>query len=303
MKFYFAPMEGITTEVLRRSLHQNIFPMDRYFTPFIPAAKKMSKKIIRDISPESNPGMEVVPQVMSNVASEVLDLGEQLKAYGYQRLNVNLGCPSGTVTSKKRGSGFLTMPEELDRFLDELYEKTDMQISLKTRIGFYEVSEWEKLVSIYKKYPIDELIIHPRLREEYYNGSPHLEAFSYAVEQIPISLCYNGDIFTVEDYKHIVETFPTIDKVMLGRGVLARPDLVKEIKTGQKATAEELRNYHDQVLNDYKGIMSGDRDCLFKMKEFWSYFRESFPDSDKAWKKIKKTKTLQEYDVLINEIL
>lgn len=302
MKFYLAPMEGITGYIQRRAYHKHFGNVDRYFTPFIPAAKRMSKKIIRDISPENNPGMDVVPQIMSNKADEVIDLGNQLKAYGYDSLNINLGCPSGTVVSKKRGSGFLTMPEELDQFLYDVYDQTDMKVSIKTRIGFENEEEWGPLVDIYKKYPIDELIIHPRVRKDFYHGVPRLESFDLAVKEIPVSLCYNGDITSVSSYEEIATRYPTINKVMIGRGLLAHPNLIGDIKGESPMTKDTLRAYHDTLLADYEEMLCGERDPLFRMKEVWSYMRDSFEESDKYWKKIKKCMHMDEYHLIIDSM-
>ena len=180
MLYYAAPMEGITTYIYRRAHARFYGGIDKYFTPFI-AGKKMTTREVRDILPENNAGVALVPQILTNKAGDFLEIANRLAAYGYDTVNLNLGCPSGTVTAKKRGAGFLGEPEALDAFLYEIYEKCLLQISIKTRLGISDLREWESLLDIYARYPVQELIVHTRLLQEFYTGAPHPEAFAMAL--------------------------------------------------------------------------------------------------------------------------
>ncbi len=177
MKLYLAPMEGITTYIYRNAYAHYFGGIDKYFTPFI-ASKKMNRRELNEILPEHNEAIEVVPQILTNRADEFLQITKKIAEYGYQTVNLNLGCPSGTVTARKRGAGFLSVPDELDHFLYEIYDKSPIRISIKTRIGVDSVEEWEHLLALYQKYPVAELIIHARLQREQYRFTPHKEAFS-----------------------------------------------------------------------------------------------------------------------------
>lgn len=302
MELYLAPMEGITKIDFRKNLDKHFGGIDKYTTAFIPASKNLNKKQIRDLDARENEGMKLIPQLIGNNATEMLDMAHKMKDKGYDEININLGCPSGTVTSKKRGSGLLLYPDELDAFLSELFSILDMKISVKTRIGFYDPSEWETLLAIYAKYPFYELIIHPRVRQEFYSKTPHYDAFQRAVETINVPLVYNGDINSVSDFNRIQEMFPGIQRFMIGRGLIAKPYLARQIKGGAPATREELRLYHDELIERYLSIFSGPKDMIFHMKEIWSYFRESFCDTDKYWKKLKKSSDLLEYKQAVNQI-
>lgn len=325
MNLYLAPLEGITTYVYRRAYEQNFGGIDRYFTPFI-VNKKLGQREIEGLLPENNPGGMLIPQIMSNRAEDFIQVSKEIASYGYDEVNLNLGCPSGTVVSKKRGAGFLAYPNELDAFLSEIYDKCPIKISIKTRIGLEDENEWENLLSIYEKYPMEELIIHPRLRTDYYKAPVRMEAFAKAVQQINVPVCYNGEINSPEDVKKIKEVFPQIDRIMIGRGILRYPYLVSQIraaeagkmlsstqnsceaksKTESGMTELELKNrmrvFHDQLLDDYCDIMSGERNALFKMKEIWSYMGASFEDADKYLKKIKKANHLTDYKIAVNEL-
>lgn len=299
---YMAPMEGLTGYVWRNAYHRNFGNVDRYFTPFI-TNKKLNYKEINDILPEHNAGMEVVPQILTNRAEDFLCIVKELQQYGYDKVNLNLGCPSGTVVSKNRGAGFLGVPEQLDVFLAEIFDKCPIEISIKTRIGKIDADEWEDLLSIYEKYPMEELIIHPRVQRDFYRNTVNLDAFALAAETSHQTLCYNGDICTEADYERIVTRFPKVERVMIGRGILKNPFLVEQIRTGQTQEAKSrLRTYHDDILSGYAKVMYGDSPTLFKMKELWVYLSEQFTTPEKYMKKIRKCERLRDYEIVVDAL-
>jgi tRNA-dihydrouridine synthase len=207
------------------------------------------------------------------------------------------------VVAKNRGSGFLSMPVELDRFLDGIFRQCPLRISVKTRIGRQDWEDWEELLTIYNRYPLAELIVHPRIQKDFYKNPVKREAFKMAVEKSRHSLCYNGDIFSVEDYKSLTEQFPGVDKVMLGRGIIKNPGLVGELAGDTAAvTGEELRTFHDEILDGYLTVMSGERNTLFRMKELWGYMGENFPEGEKMLKKIRKATRLVDYRAAVDEL-
>ena len=278
-QFYFAPLEGITTYIYRNLHHQKFGSMDKYFTPFVSPTSNhdFKSRAKKDVIPEHNQGIPVVPQILSNRSDEFVYTASRLIEYGYDEINLNLGCPSGTVVSKGRGSGFLAKPEELNRFLDDIFSQCEV---------------------IYNRYPIEELTIHPRIRDDYYKNTPNLDMFEYAVEHSKNPLCYNGDITTVEEYERFCERFPTIEAIMIGRGLIANPGLVREIQTGEKMQKDELHVFLRELKADYQACMP-DLPVLFKMKEIWSYLVNWYPNGKKVWKKVRKTNRLIEYDKLM----
>lgn len=305
MRYYLAPLEGITTYIYRRAYHTYYRPMDKYFTPFlVPHTKKdFNAREKNDILPEHNSGMYVVPQILANDAKGFLNTIEKLKVYGYEEVNLNLGCPSKTVVSKGRGSGFLIHTEELDRFLDEIYEKADIKISIKTRIGKFDADEWGELLNIYNQYPVEELIVHPRVQQQFYKGKPDLKAFAEAMEKSRHPLCYNGDIFVPEDMKRIIEKFPSLSTTMIGRGVLKNPELTELIESGgDRIDGKRLRAFHNQIYQDYQEVSCGEKNVLFKMKELWCYLGGMFQDQEKQLKKIRKAEKLEKYEAVVEEL-
>lgn len=299
MKNYMAPMEGVTNYIYRNAYHKFYHPMDKYFTPFISAKpnKRFSDKEIREISPENNKGMYLVPQILANNGDDFLETARILKEeYGYKEVNLNLGCPSGTVTAKGKGAGFLGEPEKLADFFDKIFSKCDMEISVKTRIGTDYEEDWELLLKIYKRFPLKELIIHPRLLKDYYGNTPRLDAFLKAQDTISVPLCYNGDIFTREDYERITQSLPKADTFMFGRGLIKTPWLLSMIVTGEKPDKKKFREFHDTLYFQYGEILSGERNVLFRMKELWSYMAPSFTNYEKYAKKIKKAQNLRSYN-------
>lgn len=303
MKYYLAPMEGLTTYTFRTVWNTYYGGMDKYFTPFI-SNRRMNSRERNDILPEHNEGMHTVPQILTNRADEFLALAGQLADYGYTCVNLNLGCPSGTVVSRNRGAGFLSVPRELDRFLAEIFSKCPIRISVKTRIGVEDPEEWRLLLAIYESYPLEELIIHPRLQQEGYAGTPHMEAFAEAVSRLTCPLCYNGDITSPTSLMRLRERFPNLETVMLGRGILQNPALLSQIESPTSCDAElsTLRAFHDTLLSRYREIMSGDTNTLYKMKDLWTFLGRSFSDADRHLKKIKKADSISDYKIAVGNL-
>lgn len=312
LKLYMAPLEGITTHVFRNAYHRCFAPMDKYFTPFlVPHSKKgFSVREKREICPENNEGLYLVPQIMSNHADECLKTIEKLECFGYREINLNMGCPSKTVVSKGRGSGFLAYPEELDRFLDEVFEGIsgkNIKISVKTRIGKDSPEEFLRILDIYNQYPLAELIIHPRVQKDFYKNTPNMEMFAFGEKNSRTSVCYNGDIFTMDDFMKVKERFPQVSAYMLGRGMIADPFLPEKIRgvaVGERENRRErLRKFHDALYSGYQALDMGEKNVLFKMKEVWCYLGNSFPESEKSLKKIRKAQHLDRYEGAVSELL
>lgn len=300
--FYLAPLEGITTFIYRNIFHEMFGGMDKYFTPFIAPSSNHNFKgrAKRDALPENNRNIPLVPQILTNHADDFLYTAGCLQAYGYTEINLNLGCPSGTVVSKGRGAGFLAYPEELECFLDEIFKKTDADISIKTRLGKEKPEDFFEIIKIYNKYPISELTIHPRVQKDFYKNKPNWDMFERALEISKNPVCYNGDINTCEDYERFRERFPTVNHIMIGRGIIANPGLVRQIQTGKELSEPERIAFIQRLCDAYNDIMPGEP-TLFKMKEIWSYMCRNHPGGMKLWKRIKKTKKLSEYrDIICN---
>ena len=298
MNFYFAPMEGLTGYVYRNAHNAFFHNINKYFSPFIAAnqCESFRTREINDILPENNPGIVLVPQLLTNRAEDFIRASVRIRSLGYQEINFNLGCPSKTVVSKNKGAGFLSKKEELDAFLDEVFSKSITKISVKTRIGTDSPEEFYELIEIFNKYPITELIIHPRTQKDYYHNKPNLKIFKDALALSKSPVCYNGDIFTAKDYNEFSAEFPGVQTVMLGRGLITNPGLVNDILNGTKLEKKLLRDFHDSIYEGYRQMMSGDRNVLFRMKELWSYMITMFSDNSKYAKRIKKSQSLRDYD-------
>ena len=227
MNFYFAPMEGLTGYIYRNAHHAVFNQIGKYFSPFIMANQSESFKTreLNDILPENNEGLFLVPQLLTNNAREFIYTARKLERLGYDEINFNLGCPSGTVVSKYKGSGFLAKPKELDAFLDTVFAQLTVRISIKTRIGKDRPEEFFELLEIFNKYPLEELVIHPRIQTDYYKNKPNLQIFEQALFLSRNPVCYNGDLFTVRDYQEFTAAYPLVRTVMLGRGLIANSRL------------------------------------------------------------------------------
>ncbi len=303
MKFYFAPMEGITGYIYRNAQHSYFTAPDKYFSPFIAAKHNQSLKTkeINDILPENNQ-VALIPQLLTNKAEDFIQTSRLIKELGYPEINLNLGCPSGTVVAKHMGAGFLAKPEALDSFLEEIFEAAITKISVKTRIGKENPEEFYELIEVFNKYPITELIIHPRVQKDFYKNKPNYAMFREAVGLSKNPLCYNGNIFTAGDYDNFREAFPEINAVMLGRGLLANPGLVGFLLGHNYPEKAQIKEFHDKVYQDYQHVLFGDRNVLFKMKELWFYMIMPFSNHDKYAKKIRKAEKLHDYEEAVESL-
>lgn len=309
MEFYFAPMEGVT-DYIYRNAHNNYFKgVDKYFTPFI-VTNQHGKYKTRDwegVQPRNNQNIVVVPQILTNYANQFIATAIDLYNLGYREVNLNLGCPSGTVVAKHKGSGFLAKTDELNEFLEEIFQALHetgpkMKISVKTRIGKEEPEEFTKLIKIYNQYPMEELIIHPRVQKDYYNNKPNLDVFQEAIHSCNQLLCYNGDIFNKEGYNSISSLFPSITKIMLGRGLVANPWLISRIQSVDNMDKQVLKEFYDKIYKDYQAVLFGDKNVLYRMKELWIHTIILFTNHEKYWKKIRKAQQLIDYEKVVNQL-
>lgn len=308
MNLYQAPLEGISGYIYRKALFQFFGGVDKYFAPFISPYEKiiLSDRERNQLCPEHNEGYMLVPQILTMDADGFLQLTEWLHAnYGYEEFNLNFGCPSGTVVSKGRGAGSLGDLDKLDTFLDRIYSVSPYRISVKTRLGLHNVEEFDEILDIYNRYPISELIIHPRIRDEYYKGLPHTDLYSDYASRSKAPTVYNGNIDSVSSLHNI--NLGDNDTIMIGRGMLANPAIFREFKGGATATPSELNAFLDQIRDNYLAEFSGQTPVLHKMKEIWTYMgpylSNNYNIDEKLTKKLFKSKRLSEYNIYKNEIL
>ena len=297
MLLSFAPMDGVTNAEYRR-VHRRFFPeADRYFAPFIApdAGGRFKRNHLNALLPEANEGVTLVPQILANSAEAFLGAAETLAELGYTEVNLNAGCPSGTVVSKHKGAGMLGDAAELDAFLEEVFRRTPVAVSVKTRLGLNSTAEFPALLAVYRRYPLSELIVHARDREGMYQSKPDRAAFAAALEDAPWPVCYNGDVFTAEDLASLRRDFPTLERVMLGRGAVTNPALFRVLRGGNPLRREELRAFHDALLDEALQGGLPPVYALARMKEIWYYMIWLFPDSAKLCKALNKSRDLLAY--------
>ncbi len=299
MQFYFAPMEGITTWVYRKAHAEVYGALDKYFIPFLETHEKRDFKTreLQEILPEHNEEIRAVPQILTNKAEGFIKTARALQKYGYEEVNLNLGCPSKTVTSRHRGAGFLALPEELDHFLEEVFDALDMKISVKTRAGKDSAEEFGGLLDIYNKYPLEELILHPRVQADYYKNEPRMECWREAQKRSRNPLCYNGDLFTKERIREFCRVNPGEERLMIGRGLILNPGLCSH------STKEQFAEFQERLLNGYLERGLSETSVLFKMKELWFYQIHLFSDTKRYEKQIRKAPGLSEYKQITEKLL
>ena len=300
MKFYFAPMEGLTDSIYRQ-LHHRFFPgIDRYYTPFLSPTmhRHLTQKEQRELPPAQSLDFQVVPQLLTKDAEDFLWMAGLIRDSGYDEVNLNLGCPSGTVVAKGKGSGLLADTEKLDAFLDAIFSRTPLPVSIKTRVGVNEPEEFEKILSVYVRYPVAELIVHPRVRREFYGGEVHMDCFRQAAATAPFPVCYNGNLCSMQQICEFRKKYPDVPAVMLGRGLIGNPGMLIPGGTSR----ETLAAFHDALLEAYLSAFGGSRNAMFRMKEIWRYQLRLFQGGEKYEKALRKVTDLNEYRVITEGI-
>lgn len=300
MRYYFAPMEGITDSIYRRLHHKYFGGVDRYYMPFLSPTihRQLTHKEDRELPFADTEDFTAVPQILTKVADDFLWAAQVCADRGYEEVNLNVGCPSGTVVFKGKGSGMLRDAAALDAFLAEVFSKSPLPISVKTRLGLENKDEFSAILAIYNRYPIQELTIHPRTRKQFYNGELHMDIFAYAMENSANPLCFNGELRTNSQISEFSCRFPTIEAVMIGRGLIADPGML----TPGGTTRESLKAFTDELTETYISAFGGARNAMFRMKENWSFLRHRFDGSERLWKQLRKTTDLTEYKAITAEI-
>ena len=299
MRYYFAPMEGITDAPYRR-VHHSFFPgLTGYYMPFISPTmhRSLTNRESRDPPLADSVPFCAVPQILTKVPEDFLWAAQVCAQRGYDEVNLNLGCPSGTVVSKGKGAGMLADPARLDEFLGGIFEKSPLPVSVKTRLGMADAEEFPKLLEIFNQYPIKELTIHPRVRKQFYKGGVDMEMFRYALENSRNPLCYNGNLRTLSEVRAFEAEFPQVESVMIGRGLVGNPAMFRP-----GTSAETIRAFHDSLLETYIQTFGSARNAIFRLKENWHCMILLFEDSEKLWKKLRKTTDIVEYRQIAEQI-
>lgn len=308
MNISLAPLQGYTEFPFRNTLANFIGGIDKFYTPFLRFDNdgSLRSKHLNDLKPENNREINLIPQILVNNAGNFLSLAKRVEDAGYSEVNWNLGCPYPMVAKRKLGSGLLAFPELIDSILDEVYTKTKLSISIKLRSGYDNDQEIFKVIDILNSYPIKEVIYHPRIGKQLYKGTANFNQFLKIKESCKLPLAYNGDVDTVVKFKEIVQTVGSINHIMIGRGLIANPFLVQEIK-GVKFTESKKReifsSFYHELSNHYKNALSGDSHLLNKMIHFWEYFSHLYIEQRKVYKMLKKSNNLQIFEDKAEEII
>lgn len=301
MKLSFAPMEGVTS-YLYRNVHAACFPgVDRYYSPFIApdGSGRFKGSVLRDILPENNRDIDLVPQVLCSTAEAFLAVSRELAAMGYREVNLNAGCPSATVVPKHKGAGMLADLGSLDDFLAEVFSRCALQVSVKTRMGLQSTAEFPAILEIYNRYPISELIIHARDRVGMYRSEPDLAAFAAAFPECHAPVCYNGNVVDRESFGKVMSTTPALPHLMLGRGAVTDPALFRVLRGGAALEAAELRDFLDRLESAFLQAGLGEHFTLARLKEVWYYGIWKFPGAQKQQKAINKSRSLADYHAAV----
>lgn len=304
-----SPLQGFTDFRFRNAIHKYFGGIDTYYSPYIRLNGKLVIKASyeRDILPENNIGIEVIPQLISNDADEFIFVAKYVQSLGYKELNWNLGCPYPMVTKSGMGSGLISNTRKIDEILDRAHSETNIIVSMKMRLGYDSPQEILDVLPILDRYPLKNIAIHARLGKQLYKGGVHLDPFEKCLENSRHPIYYNGDITTVKSFLDLQQRFPTVNHWMIGRGLISDPFLPSMIKKNTfeypKNKMEILGSFHDTLYAGYSESLSGQAHLLLKMEHLWEYFSCLFDNPHKVHKNIKKAKSIRNYEATVKDIL
>jgi len=305
---YLAPLQGMTDRIYR-----NLFPVyfkgvDLAIAPFIPSVKKIKPEsnLLREFHPDKNTGIPSIPQIMSSNPDDFSTLANALYDIGHSSVNWNLGCPFPMVVRKGRGAGMLCYPDRIESFLENAMSALKPKLSIKLRIGCKYPDDTLKLIPIFNRFPLEELIIHPRTGIQMYEGEVDLDMFEQCLNLSKHRVVYNGDIDSSEKLEMLSKRFKSVDRWMIGRGLLGNPFLAEKIKYHTEKPSHEkikiMRAFHDQLFAEYLEILSGPSHITNKMKEIWTYMGNFFENGQKMRKRINKTHHRDNYIDVVNKV-
>lgn len=307
-KIYLAPFQGVTGIVFREVYSKYFKGIDKLFTPFFTSIQKQKSLSNRakEIEQTQHHAVEVVPQVLSKDADEIIRFAVFCEEKGFKEINWNLGCPFPRVAMKKRGSGMLPYPDLAHGILEKVFAEIDIEFSIKCRLGYESETEIHALMPVFDQFPLSELIVHARLGKQLYKGEVDLSSFESLIGKSMNPLVYNGDIFTIHDYKNLNSRFKKIDTWMIGRGLLYDPFLPQDIKSGIIVSSVDRKTTIHQFITDlylaYRKYLNDSLRAIGIMKEYWEYLAVSFDEPNKVFNKVKKVKTFDEYEDAVNII-
>jgi tRNA-dihydrouridine synthase B len=309
IRIHSSPLQGFTDFRFRNAFQSFFGGIDQYIAPYIRVNGKMEIKPAneRDILPANNQSLDLIPQIITKDASEFLFVANYVKQLGYKELNWNLGCPYPMVAKRGMGSGLLSKPGEIDEILNKISAEVDIKVSVKMRLGYESSQEIFGVLPVLEKYQLTNIAIHPRIGKQLYKGEVDLLTFEECVRQSSHKIFYNGDITSVRSFREIKDRFPSISHWMIGRGLIADPFLPSMIKADNPVYPEDryeiFKAFHDSLFSSYEEALSGPKHILMKMYYFWEYFIQSFPNSAKRLKKIKKAQSISAYGEVVKQII
>ncbi|MFZ1985702.1 MAG: tRNA-dihydrouridine synthase family protein [Desulfatitalea sp.] len=307
-RIFLAPLRGLTGAIFRDTYAEFFDGIDSAVAPFLTTIQgsRIKPNQLKELLPENNRRMPVVPQILSKTADKFIVLAKALFDLGYDTVNWNLGCPFPMVARKKRGSGLLPHPDLIEAFLEKTLAAIPNRLSIKTRLGHHCAEEILALLPLFNNYPIAELIIHPRTGVQMYTGRPDVDSFARCLPLCGCPVVYNGDIYTREDFETLRERFPTVNGWMIGRGVLGDPFLpaaIKGLSTNRSDRIDRFRRFHDALYERYAQVRHGPAHLVDSMKGYWAYFAAFFPDGEGLLKQVRKTHSAEHYQELVGRFL
>ncbi len=303
----FAPLQGYTEDAYRRAHHNICGGVAAYFSPFVRLEHgELRSKELRDLKPDHNQGIPLIPQVIARDGQEMEVLVERVAAMGYREIDLNMGCPFPLQTRHGRGAGLLQHPDQVSEILSVMQRHPDLAFSVKMRLGMEQTDEWRQVMPILNEMPLQRLTVHPRVATQQYKGTVHRDAFDQLLAATHHPVVYNGDILSLADIRQLQADYgDRLSGVMIGRGLLAQPWLAREWAENTELPADThrdmLRQLHSRLLAHYERVIPGEQQRMEKLRTMWTYMEQTL--GRKQWKRVMKAGNMRRYLEAVDEAL
>lgn len=286
-----APLQGVTDNVWRMAQHAVFGGVDAYYSPFMRVEHgEVRRKDMRDVDPERNAGITLIPQILACQPDHALMMVDALQQMGYHRIDINLGCPFPPIALHRKGSGMLAYPDLVEALFKALAAVDGVEYSVKMRLGWDRNDQWRDVLPLMDLLKPVNIAVHPRIGKQQYKGELDIEQFEAMLAASPWPMIYNGSLRSVEDIEGVISRYPTVAAVMVGSRLAANPGMF-----APDAKPDDYRRFHDLLVDGYTQQLNGGEAQLVRhLQDIWQTFLPG--TGHKLFKAIRKSRTIEQYE-------
>lgn len=301
-----APMQEVTNGAFWTLIHR-YGGADVYWTEYlrVHATSTPEKWIVADIE-KNTTGRPVIAQMIGNDIPSLVRTAKFLQQLPVAAIDLNLGCPAPIVYRKCAGGGLLREPERIDAILGALRDAVGIKFTVKTRLGFTTVDEFDRLLEIFARHSLDALTVHARTVAQMYRLPVYYDRIRQAVETMPCPVIANGHVYSAAQAQALLAQTGA-HGLMIGRGVIRSPWLFNQIRQQLRGepvtlpTGREVAEYIRGLWDSQACLDKPEKVQCERMKKFLNYLGEGVPGT--FLHQIRRSQSADEFHGICREFL